>query len=147
MENKIKNLKKECPICGAVIDAGLDYCPKCDSYVGDIVPLDDQENDQKISSEGSSSEGDFGSNSSTNKGFEELDTILSDSQESQSKITIHELQQLLASNGQTVDNSVEPLTSTSQKKEEIDSNQNYAGDTGRPPKRNELRKKKKGPSF
>lgn len=87
MENRTKELKKQCPICGTLIDENVDYCPECDSYVGDVAPMDDSVRPKTIEE-----------NPTHNSDFDNLDTILSDNQESKNQITLEDLQNLLAGN-------------------------------------------------
>ncbi|BDR58115.1 hypothetical protein [Xylocopilactobacillus apicola] len=138
MENN-KNLKKQCPICGALIDEYLDYCPECDSYVGDVLPVND-DGVQMKSSEPKES------NVSASE-FDQLDTILDESKNSNSKITIEELQQLLAGNVQQGSRSEaveENLPNQSLPKR---GHKNNNEDAGLPPKRTELRKRRRKPTF
>lgn len=100
MENNKKKLKKQCPICGIILDASVDYCPNCDSYVGDVSLLQEKPVDNLTGKNL-----DAVSQENTNhirNDFEKLDTIINENKKDQSKITLDQLKKILSANGEKI---------------------------------------------
>lgn len=100
MENNKKKLKKQCPICGIILDASVDYCPNCDSYVGDVSLLQEKPVDNLTGKNL-----DAVSQDNTNhlrNDFEKLDTIINENKKDQSKVTLDQLKKILSANGEKI---------------------------------------------
>lgn len=126
MENKNSNLQKQCPICGKVLAATVDYCPNCDSYVGDVALLQEQPVDHLTGESFATTAANY--HLQDDPEFEQLDTIVNEEKKDQRKITLDQLKQLLSANGQKITSDKPLAMSTSNPRKSTESSTDLTGE-------------------